>query len=330
MGLPVCVVVMVRVLVPRHRFLLDAAYTESTLRRYNTAVNKFRRWMEANDEPDVGTVEELDVLVCDYLHHLYTSGAGCGKALGVCTVYGLYQRSPQLRGRLLCSELALKGWGKKKPSVSYPPVSWKLAVAVACSLGLNGYARMGIGILLSFDCMLRVSELLALRREDVADSGDVRLDSDHVGMVLILRATKTGKNKEVTVLRDDVRALVRSLVQQTPRGGRLFPFSATNYRKQFRRACDSVGVGGVGYVLHSLRHGGATDYYRRCQNIEQVMFRGRWAARKSAEVYIKSSRALLLSITISKHTAKLAARVSKHPLSSFLSACRHYQNSLSQ
>ena len=53
------------------------------------------------------------------------------------------------------------------------------------------------------------------------------------------------------------------------------------------------------YVLHSLRHGGATHYYHRLSwRMEDVIFRGRWRSPISAARYIQASAAVAASIAI--------------------------------
>jgi hypothetical protein len=91
---------------------------------------------------------------------------------------------------------------------------------------------------------------------------------------------------------------------------RIFPFTPDSFRLLLRQVSESLGVGHIPYVPHSLRHGGATYDYLSGHTVEQIMFRGRWVATESARRYIQTSRALLIMLQIPVqlgHTAALVA-----------------------
>lgn len=161
------------------------------------------------------------------------------------------------------------------PAVSYPPLSWDLACLIAVKLVVNGLSRYGIGVLLAFDCLLRVGELTALYREDVADSSDIRVGHEYKGMTLRLRSTKTGPNQWVEVHDPTVITYVRQLVAQTRPGDLLFPFSSDVFRRVFKRTCADLDLSSR-YVPHSLRHGGATRLCLMGWRMEDILRRGRW------------------------------------------------------
>jgi hypothetical protein len=86
------------------------------------------------------------------------------------TLYGVLAFMPQLKDRLPVATRCVKMWLKGEPSTPYPPLSWNAAVAMAVQLARGGSARMGLAVVLAHDCMLRVSELVALRAADVYQS----------------------------------------------------------------------------------------------------------------------------------------------------------------
>jgi hypothetical protein len=75
---------------------------------------------------------------------------------------------------------------------------------------------------------------------------------------------------------------------------------------------ETLGVGHIPYVPHSLRHGGATFDYLRGRTVEQIMFRGRWVAMESARRYIQTSRALLIMLHIPAQLGQTAAMLAPH------------------
>jgi hypothetical protein len=71
---------------------------------------------------------------------------------------GLHFFLPQSKGNLHVSALAIRGWGRLRPTVSHPPLSWELAVAVAVAVRLGCADRWssGVAVLLAFNCYLRI------------------------------------------------------------------------------------------------------------------------------------------------------------------------------
>ena len=292
--------------------MLEWAVTPSTVRRYRDQVMKFLQWTIDNDE-DAQTEDELDDILLDYVWHLHESGAGKTAASHV--LYGIVLYLPQLKYSLFRTRRAIKGWNKREPGESYPPMTWELAQLVAIHLRHSGKFRdghrMSVAVLLAFDCLLRIGELLNLRPEDVADSGDGRIGAEHRGLILRLRQTKTGPNKEVSVEHPVVVALLRELVRNTRRGSYLFPFNKSTFRARFKRACAQLRPS-PDYVVHSLRHGGATRYRHVLKwSVEDVMERGRWASTKSTRRYIQSLRAMILAINVPSDISKLALEFAK-------------------
>ncbi len=101
------------------------------------------------------------------------------------------------------------------------------ALALMCALA--GDVAVGLAILLSFDCLLRISEVAGLRVGDIVDH---RQQADAVGrgVAVYLRVTKTGRLQAVQI---------EDLARRSPLGP-LFPPVAT-LRLTFNRALDALG-----------------------------------------------------------------------------------------
>ena len=272
--------------------MLGWSVTPSTLQRYRTHVDRFLDWFRASGER-AATTTELDEVTLDYIHHLYEQGQG--RTAAAMTICGLQllcvpdARFPRCRR-------ALKGWAKRHPGRSHPPLSWELTAAIAFQMSRSGLHRYACGVLIGFDCLLRVSELCNLRREDVADTGDLRIGVEHKGMMLRLPSTKTGKNQWVEALDPCVIQLLRDRVRGTSPGARLFSYTASQFRRVFMATCANLGLSKT-YVPHSLRHGGATRYRHVLKwSIENVLERGRWVSTASARRYVQSGLAVLMSM----------------------------------
>jgi integrase len=294
------------------RFLLQAAYAPATRKKYFSAVGSFVSFcLDLGEDPS--DPSDFDDLLNDYIHHLYMSEAGKSKAHD--TVYGILMLSPELKGRLPISMLALRGWNKLHPVLSYPPLTWELTVVIALKIAVRSWP-LAIGTLVAFDCFLRVGELVGLKREDVADSNDARLGSDFKGMALRLRKTKTGPNQWVEVENKDVMSLLRGVIASTKPGKSLFPASTSTYRRLFKSACSDLGLSNS-YVPHSLRHGGATRQHLLGKSMEDILLRGRWASTKSARRYIQSGRAVLLSMQVPQALALVCPVLCRNLLTTF-------------
>jgi integrase len=302
--------------------LLFGCYAPSTRSKYIAAVNHFVQWCNGLGYVPV-SVYTLDYYLAKYLVYLYYSGIGRTEA--TCTLYGLDMLLPGLRYQLVWSLRSIRGYGRLRPSSPWAPLPYPVTVAMAAWLAVNhqrwGYA-MAVGILLSFDCYLRSSELLGIRYEDVAYGRDVRLglDAKHNDRVHIhLRHTKTGNNKGVEVRDIQVKILLVHLVRRHRHGDELFPWSRDTHLRWFHKACSGLSLT-QHYVHHSLRHGGATRDYLNGMPIADVMVRGRWAAHKSAVHYIQSGRQLMMLQSIPLWVDDIGRYVVKDSLSSLILA----------
>ena len=76
------------------------------------------------------------------------------------------------------------------------PLDFCYACAVTCALA--GAVAVAVALLVSFDCLLRISEVAALKVGDVVDH---RAQADPVGrgVAVYLRSTKTGRRQAVMI-----------------------------------------------------------------------------------------------------------------------------------
>lgn len=274
-------------------FLLTAALKPDTQKRYRNGVVDFLKWCVANGEQP-HTAADLDECLCEYIHFMYNTNQAQSRAAH--TLYGIVAHLPSVRDHLPTSARALAGWHKLEASVPYPPLTWELAVAIAVRMMRRGARLAAIGVLVAFDCLLRVGELCGLRKDDVVDARSGRLGGEAKGVALRLANTKTGPNKFVIVEDPQVARLLLQVCAQVKASGPVFPFTTGDFRKHFKAACAELGLSNQ-YVPHSLRHGGATRLDLRGVGVEDIMKRGRWASTKSARHYIQSGKALRATMT---------------------------------
>jgi integrase len=282
--------------------LLQRAVTPGTFRIYRAAVQAWVEWAVEHGEDPLDE-DDLDDCLLEYTQHLYEEGGS--KSAAKNAVCGLGLLLPRLRRMLPKARLAIRGWNNLEPGTSYPPLTWELACLLAVHLSLKSslLARLAIGVVLAFDCFLRVSELVNLRREDIGFAGDARLGMTDPGdssanVIVIIRKGKTGKNQWVELMDPQLIELLRGLVKATKPGQLLFPVTTTIFRREFKAGCAELGLSPL-YVPHSLRHGGATRYrHLKKWSIETVMHRGRWASGKSARLYIQAGVAMAMATEV--------------------------------
>ena len=147
------------------------------------------------------------------------------------------------------------------------PLDLVQACAVTCALA--GAVGVGIAILVSFECRLRISEVDALSVGDIVDH---RALADPVGqgVAVYLRSTKTGRRQAVMIEDSTLASLLvewQSAVSRVDPTDSLFP-SVAVLRDTLGRALRALDDGswetpGLRFVWHSLRHGGASRAFLR-------------------------------------------------------------------
>jgi integrase len=281
--------------------LRDAALAPATIRAYSTHYNTFLIYCRT----DAMRLERMpaprvDALLAGYMDHLYATGRPFHYAAN--TMHGVSFRHPRMRMLLGESRLRLRGWNRIRVTHSHPPMTWELAVVFAVTMARSGFHAHAVGLLLGFDCYLRVGELLRLQRRDVVQASDPRVGSVHPSMALRLAVTKTGREQWVSLQDTDVARVLRAWLRHTAPSSApsdlVFPFSSSSFRRLITNTASALGLGHIPYVPHSLRHGGATADHLAGASIEQVMFRGRWKKMESARNYIQSGRALLTKLDV--------------------------------
>ena len=64
------------------------------------------------------------------------------------------------------------------------------------------------------------------------------------------------------------------------------------------RIFDRLGIGNMGFTLHSWRRGSATTHFLKFGNLEKIMLHGRWSNAKVARGYIGEATASLADANI--------------------------------
>ena len=187
----------------------------------------------------------------------------------------------------------MAGRKKVKGSSSYLPVPRNVLLGCCVERGYNSAAA---ALLLWFDCYLIHSELRGLRVRDIAFPGDPRLLVSGMAAVYIF-TTKAGRKQWVQIRCQFAVAMLRKVCASRPRDSFLFGESRSVLLDLFRDAQLWLGLPSAVYVIHSLRHGGASyDFIAGVLSIDKVIIRGRWAGLPITRRYIQESQALVLAL----------------------------------
>jgi integrase len=302
--------------------LATSVYTAATVAAYTAATTRFLAYCSATThQARHPTIAALDHCMQDYICDLYHRYQGRNRQLAVNAVYGLYMELPSVKTQLLGSERLLHGWKRLHPASSHPPITWPLAVLVASTLAASGYRDCAIAVLVSFDGLLRVGEMCAIKVADISVPGDRRRgDSSSARATLFpsstrlcirLATTKTGSNQTAELYDDQVAQLLAALIKGRRRDELLFAFPSSQradfFRTALRTTCEALRLGHLGFTPHSLRHGGATHAHSHGgQTIEQIMHRGRWKSNSSCRTYIQSGAVALLTQQVSEDVLRQA------------------------
>ena len=182
---------------------------------------------------------------------------------------------------------ALSAYGYKVPSIHLPkvPVSDRPFLDATQIKALIDYMKGNkyeLAVLLGLHG-LRVSEMLALTREDITDN-IIHINkaavTDKDGNLVI---KQTNKNKSST---RDVQILIDRVKEIIPESGNVVPFTSSAINHAIHRACVKVGVADCG--THDLRRSFASLCYYLKLSDKFIMRTGGWSNTSVMhQVYVK-------------------------------------------
>jgi integrase len=308
---------------PKTSFLCRQSLAPGTLKLYDKGLAQFIDWLWVHWGGIPTSIADLDVALCDFVHYLYLLKKGKCRSYAQAAMSAVCHAVPEAKGHMFFTSQALRGWKKLVPPKSHPPLTWKVTLVIAFVLTSQGDFTYAIGVLLAFEGYLRIGELCNLRISDVLLPGDQSMGVVIDTAQLLLRVTKTGPNKWATIKDPFVLALLVWLQRTRKFAGQtyLFNFNEGQFRRRFKKVCKLLHLSG-GFVPHSLRHGKATHDFLSGVPLETILILGRWAAHKSARLYVQTGRAQLLAGYTPVWIAELAQLLSTD-LSTFFAQAHH-------
>lgn len=277
--------------------LQDLALAPASTKSYNKSLSSFLTHARLSPQQLLSEpASSLDRLLAVYIQHSYDTSSPFTYAAHA--LHAVIFHRPDVKAFMFVSRQCIKGWERVKKTLSYPPLTWEITVAIACHMAQRGLHGPAVASLVAFDCYLRVGELTRIRFRDVVLPNDPRMGRAHTAMAVCLAKTKTGKNQSVDLDRQSVCDVLCAWIRRlspTVKGGNpyIFAFSPDYFRRALRQSCLELGLSHCHYVPHSFRHGGASADFLTNGSIARVQFRGRWKHMESLRTYVQSARALL-------------------------------------
>ena len=271
--------------------LRSLAVQPGTKKRYEAALSKFFAFLKYEHLSLPRARSAMDDLVSDYIEHLWASGEG--RALASDTLAGLQHEDAKLKGNLPLSWRLLKVWNQNELPNRAPPLPESVVHALAGWALMHDDFDFALSVLLGFYGMLRTGELVDLLPHQV------HAPSDKGPAVLSLGLTKSGKRQgaaeSVTVSVFEVvrrlrfwKASCRNKLGKTPQ----------DWRAKFAHGIQSLGLSDYGFRPYSLRRGGATFWFMKHGQFDRLLIQGRWAAPRTARIYINEGLATLAELSI--------------------------------
>ena len=264
-----------------------------TRKRYDAATSRFFQFLKEEQQELPRQRAKVDELICDYLEHLWSSGAGRGLACD--TLAGLQDLQPNLRNHLPGPWRLLKAWHVNEVPNRAPPLPEHVVWAIAGWDFFKGHASFAVSILAGFYTMLRTGELLGLR------SSALMAAKGQSQVLISLGMTKGGKRhgaaESVVLGVTTAVGFVKRWKHLASPTQSLTPSPAA-WRKLFNDAIEALGISQYGFRPYSLRRGGATWWFSKHQSLDRILVQGRWHAHKSARIYIDEGLSMLASMRI--------------------------------
>ena len=228
--------------------LKDLTVQPATRKRYKSATDAFLLFLREEGQVLPSTKSQVDPLVCDYLEHLWSSGAG--RALACDTLAGLQDLQPNLRGSLAGAWRLLKAWHVNELPNRAPPLPEHLLQAMVGWAIFKEHGSFAVSLLVGYYSMLRTGELLDLRNSAILSN------SKSTQVLISLGMTKGGKRQgaaESVILGYEPAVHFVQRWKQLAAPSTPVARSPSAWRSLFNECLSALGVLDFGFRPYSLR-----------------------------------------------------------------------------
>ena len=186
----------------------------------------------------------------------------------------------------------LTRWEEVEPvqrGMVFPEVVLRAAVSVSL---LWSWPRFAAAILIGFHALLRPGEILPLQRCHLILPCDM-ISDEAVAYVCILNSkTRRFLQRQHAKVSDAATVrFLQGLFRDLPSGTPLFAASAAQFRSRWNDVFSNLGLPVAerdnGVAPKALRGSGATWLFHMTEDLQKVMWRGRWRQQATLEHYIQ-------------------------------------------
>lgn len=264
-----------------------------TRQRYDSAKQMFFKYLDDEKLILPTSSSALDVIVADYIEHLWASGEGRSQASNI--LAALQDTQPHLKGRLAQSWRLLKAWNTNEIPSRAPPFPKEVVDALVGYALFKGEPLFAFSLLMGFHGLLRTGEILAIRKSQIT------ISSSTGPAVLSLGLTKSGKRQgaaeSVTFHDQDVcRRIAQWVSSRSSRT--LLAGPSHHWRKQFQQFLAALSFADWDFRPYSLRRGGSTFYFGQHGSLDRLLVAGRWQNAKTARINLNDGLAVLAQISL--------------------------------
>ena len=264
-----------------------------TRERYQTCLDKFLDWLAGEGLALPKRAQAMDHIVSDYLEFLWASGES--KATANNTLAALQDKEPGLKRRLAGSWRLLKAWSTAEIPHRAPPMTLTVLDAMCGWFIMKEMPLMALSLRVAFFGLLRTGELLSLKAKDIF------IPSARGPAVLSLGLTKAGARQgaaeSVTLHEESVLAALCSW-KRTAQSTQFLTPKPHQWRSLFASALEALRLTPLEFRPYSLRRGGATFWFNQHGSFDRLLVQGRWAASKTARIYLNDGLAQLADMTL--------------------------------
>ena len=256
---------------------------------------KFEDWLhsklEANTIAQLFLCPSLAVSILrSYGCHLYSSGGSLYELRH--TLVMVQQMHPSLRAVMSPAWEIVTRWEEVTPIRHRPPlpeILFRAMFAVAVKLG---WQRWAATMLLAFEGIARIGEVLAARRRDLVMPCDL-FDASYSAVFMRVRKPKSrrrgkGRVQHIKIDRPEVVRCLEFVFGDLDPFLPLFPLSSAVFRRRWESVLDYLRVPRMFRPTPaSVRGGGAILAYKRGESIPSILWRMRLVAQATLESYLQ-------------------------------------------
>ena len=259
-----------------------------TRSRYKSSLDTFFAFLNKENLSLPTKRDHMDNLVSEYLEVLWAQGEG--RATASTFLAALQDFDPKLKHHLPGSWRLMKTWTVHETPARAPPMTEQVLRAMVGWAVLHQHETFALSLMVGFYGLLRTGELLAIQ------SWHIHMSSPSQPAVINLGLTKAGKRQgaaeSVTLTEKSVLSKLWGWKKRVS-AHTFLTLKPHAWRALFSECLQKLQLERWDFRPYSLRRGGATHMFVKVGSLDQVLLAGRWAALKTARIYINSGLAML-------------------------------------